>query len=140
MNQPSENGIGEAQCSKMRQENAVRNVVNDILNGAVYSVVFQKLIEDGYGLDFKYSKSMAQKIITAARKRMREDYKEVVPNMKELLTNLCLDILSECRDSGDRQTALKAVQEVAKLTGSYDPIKTENKVEVVNIDFKLEDE
>lgn len=137
MNQPKGD---DKHHSKLRHDEAVRNVVNDILDGATYSVLFQKLTEDEYGLDYKYSQSMAQKIITKARKRMRDDYKEALPQMRETLTNICMDILSEAKQIGDRMNALKAVDYVAKLTGAYEPTKVEAKVENYVIDFKLTDE
>lgn len=137
MNQPIGN---DKHHSKLRHDDAIRNVVNDILDGATYSVLFQKLTEDEYGLDYKYSQSMAQKIITKARKRMKEDYKEALPQMRETLTNICMDILSEAKQIGDRMNALKAVDYVAKLTGAYEPTKVEAKVENYVIDFKLTDE
>lgn len=137
MNQPKGD---DKHHSKLRHDEAVRNVVNDILDGATYSVLFQKLTEDEYGLDYKYSQSMAQKIITKARKRMRDDYKEALPQMRETLTNICMDILSEAKQIGDRMNALKAVDYVAKLTGAYEPTKVEAKVENYVIDFKLTNE
>lgn len=126
--------------SKMRHEQAIRCAVNDILNGALYSNITQRLVEDEYNLDYNYSEREAQRIVREARKRMKEDYQEVVPHMRELLTSMCMDILTDARESGDNSNALKAIQEVAKLTGAYEPIKTENKVKVINIDFGLEDD
>lgn len=137
MNQPKGD---DNHHSKIRREQAIRNVCNDILNGATYSVLYSKLIEDEYGLNYKYSQSTAQKIITASRKRLKEDYKEALPEMRETLTNVCLDILSDAKLMGDRMNAIKAVQEIAKLTGCYEPTKVEAKVENIVIDFNLTDE
>lgn len=134
MNQPKGD---DKHHSKIRHSEAVRHVVNDILDGATYSVLFQKLTEDEYGLDYKYSQSMAQKIITEARKRMKEDYKEALPQMRETLTNICMDILSEAKQIGDRMNALKAVDYVAKLTGAYTPEQKEVTVKEMTIDFNL---
>lgn len=137
MNKPNRE---EQHHSKTRHEEAVRQVINDLLSGATYSVLFIKLTEDGYGLDYCYSNSMAQKIITQARKRLREDYKEALPQFREQLTHILLDIVTEAREMGDRGNAIKAVQEVAKLVGAYEPTKVEAKVENYVIDFQLTDE
>lgn len=94
MNQPKGD---DKHHSKLRHAEAIRCVINDILDGATYSVLFQKLTENEYGLDYNYSQSMAQKIITKARKQLKEDYKEMLPQMRETLTNICMDILSEAK-------------------------------------------
>lgn len=135
MNQPS----GEERKSKFRHDAAVRFVQNDILNGATYSVILNKLVDDAYGLGHNYSPTNGQKIITKARKILKEDYKELVPQMRETLTNICMDILTEARESGDRANAIKAVQEVAKITGAYQPEQREITVKELTIDFNLLD-
>lgn len=134
MNQPKGD---DKHHSKLRHEEAVRCVVNDILDGSTYSVLYQKLINNEYGLDYNYSQSMAQKIITKARKRLKEDYAEALPQMRETLTNICLDILSDAKLMGDRMNALKAVDYVAKLTGAYTPEQKEVTVKEMTIDFNL---
>lgn len=134
MNQPKGD---EKHSNKMRHEQAVRHVYNDILNGATYSVLYNKLIDDDYGLDFNYSQSMAQKIIAKARKRIKEDYKDSLPQMRETLTNMCLDIISEARLIGDRMSALKAIDMVSKFVGCYEPEKKEITVKEMTIDFNL---
>lgn len=137
MNQPKGN---DKFHSKIRHGQAVNAVYNDILDGSTYSVLYNKLINDEYGLDYHYSQSMAQKIITEARKQMKKDYEEALPQMRETLTNICLDILTEAKTMGDRHAAIKAVQEVAKLCGAYSPQQVQAKIENYVIDFKLDEE
>ena len=50
------------------------------------------------------------------------------------------DLFTEAKDMGDRMNAIKCIQEIAKLTGAYEPTKVEAKVENIVIDFNLTDE
>ena len=47
--------------NKVRHEMAVRHCVNDILNGATWSVMTKKLQEDEYGLDNRLALDRAMK-------------------------------------------------------------------------------
>lgn len=124
--------------SAIRKEMAIRHVVNDLINGGVYSVVKIKLMEDEYGLGYKYKEGTAKGIIKFARKRIKEDFEEQLPEIKANLSTILMDIITEAKDMGDRHAAIKAVQEVAKLTGAYSPQQIEAKVENYVIDFKLD--
>ena len=137
MNTPNKEGQHH---SKMRAQTIIKHLINDILNGATYNVLYNKLIEDGYDIGYEYSNSSAQRLIRQARNKIKEDYAEALPQMRETLTAICLDILTDAKESGDRGNAIKAVQEVAKLTGAYEPTKVEAKVETITIDFNLTNE
>ena len=126
--------------SSIRKELAIRNVVNDLMDGGVYSVIKEKLMEDYYELGKKYTESSAKNIIKFARARIKEDFEEQLPDIQAQLTNMLLDLFTEAKDMGDRMNAIKAIQEIAKLTGAYSPQKVEAKVENIVIDFNLTDE
>lgn len=134
MNIPNEKEIHHSRC---RKEQAVRCVINDLLDGGMYSAIYIKLTEDKYGLDYKYSASSAQRIITDARKRMKEDYAEALPQFREQMTHMLLDIVTEAREQGDRGNAIRAIQEVCKISGVYEPEKKEVTVKEMTIDFNL---
>lgn len=124
--------------SQVRQELIIRHIINDIMAGGIYSVIIQKLTEDGYNLGKKYSNSTARNLYTAARKRIKADFDDTLPQIKENLTTMLLDLFTEAKEVGDRQASIKCLQEIAKLTGAYAPIQTESKVETYVIDFNLD--
>lgn len=125
--------------SSIRRAEARKHVVNDLLNGGVYSVIKDKLINDAYGIDYNYSVKSAEEIIAEARKIIKEDYEEQRKEIKEQLIAILNDLFTECREYKDRYNALKVVQEIAKLTGAYEPEKIEAKIEEdVTIDFKFD--
>lgn len=126
--------------SSIRKELAIRNVVNDLMDGGVYSVIKEKLMEDEYEIGKKYTESSAKNIIKFARARIKEDFEEQLPDIQAQLTNMLLDLFTEAKDMGDRMNAIKAIQEIAKLTGAYSPQKVEAKVENIVIDFNLSNE
>ena len=126
--------------SSIRKELAIRNVVNDLMDGGVYSVIKQKLMEDEYEIGKKYSEGTAKGIIKFARARIKQDFEEQLPDIRASLTNMLYDLFTEAKDMGDRMNAIKCLQEIAKLTGAYEPTKVEAKVENYVIDFKLTNE
>ena len=126
--------------SSIRKELAIRNVVNDLMDGGVYSVIKEKLMEDEYGIGKKYTEGTAKGIIKFARKRIKDDFEEQLPDIRASLTNMLYDLFTQAKDMGDRMNAIKCIQEIAKLTGAYEPTKVEAKVENIVIDFNLTDE
>lgn len=125
--------------SKIRRENAIRHIINDLLNGAVYSVLKTKLMEDEYGIGHCYSEDGVYDLVTEARKRIMQDFEEEREHIKSELMARLNDLFTECREVGDRGVALKTLQEIAKLTGAYEPMKIDQKVdEQITIDFNLE--
>lgn len=126
--------------SSVRKEIAIRHVVNDLMDGAVYSVIITKLTEDHYELGKNYNKGTAKQLIAEARKRIKKDFEEQLPEIKSSLTNMLLDLFTEAKEVGDRMNAIKCIQEIAKLTGAYSPTQQEVKVQNITIDFQLTDE
>lgn len=126
--------------SSIRKEIAIRHVVNDLMDGGVYSVIKTKLMEDYYELGKKYTEGTAKQIIKLARARIKEDFAEQLPDIQASLTNMLYDLYTQAKEMGDRMNAIKCIQEIAKLTGAYSPQKLEAKVENIVIDFNLTDE
>lgn len=122
---------------KGRHHLAVRNVINDILNGATYSVLKAKLMEDEYGLGYKYSKGQVDRIVREARDVIKKDTEEQLPYLKEDMLARMLDVYTEARDMGDRMNALKALDQINKMFGMYQEklkVDADIKQEVI-IDF-----
>lgn len=123
--------------SSIRKELAIRNIVNDIMDGGVYSVIIQKLAEDEYGIGKCYKESTAKNLIKEARKRIKQDFEEQLPDIRASLTNMLYDMFTEAKEMGDRMNAIKCIQEIAKLTGAYTPEQKEVTVKEMTIDFNL---
>lgn len=125
------------QRDKKRCNDAVKLVYNDFLNGATNSVVLNKLMNDGYGLDYFYSNSFAYKIIARATKMVNDDFNEYRKSAKQQLFVTAMDILTECREMGDRSTAIRTVEYLTKLMGAYEADKLDiNENKEITIDFK----
>lgn len=123
--------------SSVRKEIAIRNVVNDLMDGGVYSVIKTKLMEDEYDIGKQYTESSAKNIIKFARARIREDFEEQLPEIKSNLTNILYDLFTEAKEVGDRMNAIKCIQEIAKLTGAYEAQKQDITIKDLTIDFNL---
>ena len=129
--------------NKVRHEMAVRHCVNDILNGATWSVMTKKLQEDEYGLGHCYSHCQTDRIIHEARQRIKEDTDEMMKSLKEDMIARTLDVYSEARELGDRFSALKALEQLNKMFGFYEnKLKVEGNVNsnvTINFGFNGED-
>lgn len=128
--------------NKVRHEMAVRHCVNDILNGATWSVMSKKLQEDEYGLGHCYSHCQTDRIIKEARERIKEDTDEMMKSLKEDMIARTLDVYSEARELGDRFSALKALEQLNKMFGFYEnKLKLEGNVNSnVTINFGFNDD
>lgn len=123
--------------SSIRKELAIRNVVNDLMDGGVYSVIKEKLMEDEYEIGKKYTESSAKNIIKFARARIKQDFEEQLPDIRASLTNMLYDLFTEAKEIGDRMNAIKCIQEIAKLTGAYEAEKKDITIKDLTIDFNL---
>lgn len=123
--------------SSIRKELAIRNVVNDLMDGGVYSVIKEKLMEDEYGIGKKYTEGTAKAIIKFARARIKQDFEEQLPDIRASLTNMLMDLFTEAKEMGDRMNAIKCIQEIAKLTGAYEAEKKDITIKDLTIDFNL---
>ena len=129
------------QTLKQRQihESAVALVYNDIVDGLTTSNIINKLVNDDYSLGFNYSKSRAYKILSEARKLITEDFNDFRKSARQQIYSTLSDILTEAKDMGDRMSALKSIDMLAKLCGAYEPESVNlNNNQTITIDFKFD--
>ena len=107
------------------------------MDGGVYSVIKEKLMEDEYGIGNKYTEGTAKGIIKFARARIKQDFEEQLPDIRASLTNMLYDLFTEAKQIGDRMNAIKCIQEIAKLTGAYEAEKKDITIKDLTIDFNL---
>ena len=129
--------------SQVRRMMAVKSIYNDFLQGATYSNVRDKLINDDYNLGFKYADKSTQDIIHEAYDMIRDDFAKDREYLQAKLVATCNDVLGEAVKDGNGKLALEAVDRIAKLGGLYN--QTQTQVNIVGkgdmvIDFKLDDE
>lgn len=129
--------------SQVRRMMAVKSVYNDFLQGATYSNVRDKLMNDDYDLSFKYTDKSTQNIIHEAYQMIRDDFAKDREYLQAKLVATCNDVLGEAVKDNNGKLALEAVDRIAKLGGLYNQTQTQvnilGKGDMV-IDFKLDDE
>ena len=103
--------------SATRKLEGIKCIYNDLLNLAGYNVIRQKMMEDFYGLGYKYSKSAFDEMYQEAMKQIKEDYQKQKENINEKLVAVVNDISSEAREHGDSRSALKGVEMLMKIFG-----------------------
>ena len=103
----SRNAYRKAECVKL--------IYNDILNLAGYNTIKKKVMEDEYGLGYKYSKGCFDDMYSLAMDEIREDYKKQKENINEKLVAVINDIAYEARENGDSRSALKGVELLMKI-------------------------
>lgn len=123
-----------------RKREAVKRVINDMLNGATNSVLTEKLMNDDYELDFKYTKNGAQHITKEARRILRKDFETERAELRERIFAMYMDVYTEAKEIGQHQSALKALENICKLTGVNEPDKQEVTLNDVVIDFKFDED
>lgn len=107
-------------AEKLTRTMLVRHIVNDILDGATRSVIVAKVKEDAYGIGRTYSESQCDKFIREARDIIQQDTLEMIPTMRDDMINRLLDVYTEARERGDSNGALKALDQISKVTGLYE--------------------
>lgn len=129
--------------SQVRRMMAVKSIYNDFLQGATYSNVRDKLMNDDYNLGFKYADKSTQDIIHEAYDMIRDDFAKDREYLQAKLVATCNDVLGEAVKDNNGKLALEAVDRIAKLGGLYNQTQTQvnilGKGDIV-IDFKLDDE
>lgn len=108
----------------------VREVYNDMLQGATYSVLVNKIVDGCYsGCEgVQYTNKSAQSLVSKLKRQIKADFAEERECMKERLVTMLMDVYTECREMGDRSNAIKAVETIGKYTGAVDPIKIDSSV------------
>lgn len=123
-----------------RKEAIIRHLYKEIVNGATSKQIIPKLMNDEYHFGYeKCSYDEATKLMTRAHELIKEEFEVEKEIMRPKLVATVNDILHNASLEKDANMRLKAVQELAKMTGGYEPSKLELKQDIV-IDFNLSDE
>ena len=109
---------GRPRKQTLEKINLIKDVYNDMLNGAMMSNIIDKLKEGGYGKKYKYDQ--AYKIFCEAKNLVKLDFAIERPFLKEQLYMYLMDIYTDCRTSNDRYNAIQAINSIAKITGISD--------------------
>lgn len=125
--------------SKDRKLIGAYHTQNAMLNGANHSVLLSNLMEDVYGIGYNYSKSGAEKVIAYARKILKEDFQYELPHLKEKIMAQYYDVYTDAKESGQYQSAIKALENITKLVGLNEPDRKEITLNNVVIDFAFEE-
>lgn len=108
------------QAEKVTRMLLIRNIVNDILDGATRSVIVSKVKEDAYGIGRIYSEARVDQFIRKAREIIQQDTLEMIPTMRDDMINRLLDVYTDAKKKGDSNGALKALDQLSKVTGLYE--------------------
>ena len=97
---------------------------------------------DEYGMGRSYAENSADRFIRQARDIIAADMAEQLPSMRNDMMVRLLDVYTDARECGDRGNALKALDQLTKLTGMYEQtLKVDGnmKTEII-IDFGFDTE
>lgn len=112
------------------------HLYNEILKGTTQSELVDKLNTDFWGVGQKYPVVRARELLSKVRKEVREDWNEEKAELRETTLARLMSLYTECLDQKDRQTALKTLQEISKITGLYDAQKLDVSLNAnIEIDF-----
>ena len=113
--------------SSVQKQELTKCLINDMMDGATYSIMIDKLQSDGYGIGVKFytdaQRSYCYELIKDAKDIIKKDFEDYIIDAREQLWNSVMDLASESREVGDRSTALKAYQYIGKLSGIEDTQK-----------------
>jgi hypothetical protein len=133
--------LDDTKKSSLRANAAVKAILRDVARGVAYSRIRERLIQDEYGLNFHYAEYTAEQVIAQARRILKEEFKNELPELKEKIVANLWDIVEESRNVGDRASAISATKEIGKLVGVYaqESIKLQHDGAIV-IDFGTKDD
>lgn len=132
---------GKKHHNNYRREYLKKEVYNALANGATYSNVQNMLQEDYWQVGWKPCINTAQMILKQVKDQIREDWKEDRKTLKEQIYANFMDLYNECREMGDRGTALNTLKEIGKLGGIYEAENINLNVKgEIEIDFGLGNE
>lgn len=119
-----------------------KEIYKDIMQGMQFTAIVNKILNNEYVgcKEVHYAKKSAERMVCEVKTMIKKDFEKQRNNLREDLTAILMDILAEARKSQDRSASLKAVEQIAKLTGANEPTKVEAKVENVTIDFGFGDD
>ena len=133
----------QVKAEKVTRMMLVRHIVNDILNGATRSVILSKVKEDAYGIGRVYSENRCDEFIRQARDIIPQATLEMIPTNREDMINRLLDVYTDARERGDSSGALRALDQISKVTGLYEQkLRVEGNMTneiIIDFGFDLED-
>lgn len=103
--------------TRLNRLNVLRMAYGDLVEGATRQTIEEKLLKGEYGLEYK--KSSVKGICYELYDMIKLDFQAEKPILKEKLYAMLQDIYFDARQNGDRSNALKAISEIAKITGIY---------------------
>lgn len=113
---------------KLRKADIVYRIYIDLVNGLTKYEIMHKLNTDAYpDATSDYGDSQKYKLIDDAFKMAKEECSEKLEQQREMMYNRLLGVYNDSMTAGDRQNALKSLDQLSKLIGLYD---TKQKVEL----------
>lgn len=124
---------------KLRRNLAIKNIIwQEMLKGVPTRRITQNLKENVYNTGEIPAKD-AKLLVAQVVHDIKKEYEDTIPVMKERLTATLFSILERCAVDNDKSNAIKAVQEIAKLTGAYSShLNGQSKIKI-SFGFKDED-
>jgi hypothetical protein len=125
---------GEARITKRnkekyeRTENLIEEVYCDITNGFTKSEIIRKIklaLYEPQQNKQPRDKNFPYEIYNAAMARLKEDADIKKDDMRNMVYGQFLAVYNDAVLIGDRQAALRALENIGKLSGLYDDAKTE---------------
>lgn len=112
-----------------------RLIIKDICFGVSRTDILQKLYEDGYGLGLVFTKNTAERNYRECMETIRKNWEADLPVLREKLAGNYWDIVTEARNNGDRMAAIKALDQIGKISGAIEQRLSVNHSGNVIIDF-----
>ena len=109
-------------------------ILDDMLKGVFLWRIREKLVNDEYGLKRPMTEKAAGRFVRKVQDRIKAEYAEQLPEMREKLVATLFNLLEDSRNNGDRTNARQIVDQIAKLTGANAPTQVNVKEDIV-IDF-----
>lgn len=116
-------------------------IVRDILLGKTRSQIIDKIQSNGYTHYGDCSNATANKLYNDAKNVIVDDMQETMPLMRNKVMNQLNDVYNDARNNNDRSNALKALDQINKMSGFYEnkiSVDANVKTEIV-IDFGFDD-
>ena len=130
------NVIGNSpQATAQRGRIATNRIIKCMAEGYTYREIEDMLQHDEMGLNFNYTPAMSRKMVHKAVDIIKKNCEEELPHLREKIINCYWDTYRNARESGDRGAAVKALNEVSKITGVYKESMDLNHQGYVTIDF-----
>lgn len=112
-----------------------RLIIKDICFGETRENILNKLYEDGYNVGVVFTKHTAERNYRECMETIRKNWEQDLPVLREKLASNYWDIVNEARHTGDRMAAIKALDQIGKISGAIEQRLSVNHSGNVIIDF-----